>query len=414
MQYPGCASPPADKAMDFDLSPEQKRWIGRARELSRDVLAPNAATIDSESRFPRENLKTLGDAGILGLPIAAELGGPGADLLTIALVSEELGAGCASTAMCCHMHLAATALISAVAEGDQVDRFLTPILRGEHLSTYAISEPGSGSRWWHMDSFVERREGGYHLASFKSFATSAGEADSYVVPVRASSEAPHHEFTLLLVDRSIDNVKAIGAWDAMGLRGNRSTPVHFDGCFVPDANRLGQAAFGFPLLMAYGLPYYQVGLAAVYLGIARAAFEFAIGHVTKRVHADTRLPLSKVETVQLYVADMKLRLDQARAFVFEKARYIDWLAERKGDLLQMVDDTEFLQSVAAVKVIGCQASAAVANLALQVCGGTGYSRKNPVERYFRDARAGALMGPADDILRVLIGQRALGLPYPWE
>lgn len=400
--------------MDFDLNAEQLRWVNRAREISRDVLAPNAAEIDREGRFPRENLRVLGEAGILGLPVGTEFGGPGANLLTIALATEELGRGCASTAMCCHMHLAATALIAAVAEGKQIERFVEPILRGEHLSTYAISEPGSGSRWWHMDSFVERREGGYHLNSFKSFATSAGEADSYIVPVRASSTSSHHEYTLLLVDREIENVKPVGHWDAMGLRGNQSTAVHFDGCFVPDSHRLGEAAFGFPLLMAHGLPAYQVGLAAVYLGIARAALDFATSHVTKRVHADTGLPLAKVETIQLYAADMKLRLDQARALVFGVASYVDRLTEKHSDLVEVIDDTEFLQSVASVKVVACQAAAAITNLALQVCGGTGFSRKHPIERYFRDARAGSLMGPADDILRVLIGQRALGLPYPWE
>lgn len=400
--------------MHLDLTPDQKRWRDRAREISRDVLAPNAAAIDSESRFPRENLTVLGEAGILGLPVSEDHGGPGADLLTLVLVNEELGRGCASTAMCCHMHLAATTLIAAVAEEDQVDRFLTPILRGEHLSTYAISEPGSGSRWWHMVSNLERREGGYHLDSFKSFATSAGEADSYIVPVRASPTSSNHEYTLVLVDRTIENAKPIGTWDAMGLRGNRSTPMHFDGCFVPDGNRLGEAAFGFPLLLAHGLPAYQIGLAAVYLGIAAAAFDFAVSHVTRRVHADTGLPLAKVETIQLYVADMKLRLDQARAFVFDVARYVDLLARKHGDLIEVIDDVEFLQSVASVKVVACQAAAAVTDKALQVCGGTGFSKKHPVERYYRDARAGSLMGPADDILRVLVGQRALGLPYPWE
>lgn len=337
--------------MELDLTAEQKRWRDRAREISREVLAPNAAAIDAESRFPRENLRVLGEAGILGLPVSADHGGPGADLFTLALVSEELGRGCASTAMCCHMHLAAASLIAAVAEGDQVERFVEPILRGEHISTYAISEPGSGSRWWHMVSFVERRDGGYHLDSFKSFATSAGEADSYIVPVRASSSSPHHEYTLLLVDRCMEHVKPIGTWDAMGLRGNRSTPMHFDGCFVPDSHRLGEAAFGFPLLLAHGLPSYQVGLAAVYLGIAGAAFDFAVSHVTKRVHADTGLPLAKVETIQLYIADMKLRLDQARAFVFDVARYVDRLARKHGDLIEVIDKVEFLQAVASVKIV---------------------------------------------------------------
>lgn len=400
--------------MERELTPDQQRWVTRAEEISRDVLAPGAADVDLHGRFPREQLRLLGREGILGLPVSTDLGGPGADLLTTARVTEALGRGCASTAMCCHMHLAAAALISAVAEGDQIERFVEPILRGEHLSTFAISEPGSGSRWWHMESFVERREGGYLLDSFKSFATSAGEADSYVVPVRASPTARHNEFTLLLVDRDIANVKPIGEWDAMGLRGNHSTPVHFDKCIVPDSHRLGEAAFGFPLLMAHGLPAYQVGLAAVYLGIAGAAFDFATSHVTKRVHADTKLPLSKVETVQLYVSDMKLRLDQARTYVFEVARYVDRLTDTHGDLIEVVDKTEFLQSVASVKVVACQAAAAITNQALQVCGGTGYSRKHPIERYYRDARAGSLMGPADDVLRVVIAQRALGLPYPWE
>lgn len=401
-------------AMDQDLTSDQKRWRDRAREFSREILAPAAAAIDAAGCFPRENIRRLGEAGFLGLPVSADHGGPGADLTTMALVNEEMGRGCASTAMCCHMHLAATTLIAAVAEGDQVERFVEPILRGEHLSTYAISEPGSGSRWWHMESFVERRDGGYHLDSYKSFATSAGEADSYIVPVRASCTSPHHEYTLLLVDRGVANVKPIGQWDAMGLRGNSSTPVHFDGCFVPDSHRLGEAAFGFPLLLAHGLPAYQIGLAAVYLGIAASAFDYAVSHVTRRVHADTGLPLAKVETVQLYVADMKLRLDQARAFVFGVAAYVDGLTRRHGDLLEVIDRTEFLQAVASVKIVACQASAAVTNLALQVCGGTGFSRKFPLERYYRDARAGSVMGPADDILRVLIGQRALGLPYPWE
>ena len=100
--------------------------------------------------------------------------------------------------------------------------------------------------------------------------------------------------------------------------------------------------------------------------------------------------------------------------MFGVASYVDRLTEKHSDLVEVIDDTEFLQSVASVKVVACQAAAAITNRALQVCGGTGFSRKHPIERYFRDARAGSLMGPADDILRVLIGQRALGLPYPWE
>ena len=400
--------------MEYDLTESQRHWQGVAERVRREVLAERATAVDREGIFPRQNFNDLAAAGLMGLTVSEELGGPDGDILTIALVNEQLAMACASTAMCFHMHSAASYLICEVAEGDQVDRFIEPILAGSHISTYAISEPGSGSRWWHMESNVEPAPGGYHLQSFKSWSTSAGEADSYIVPVRASAESPNNEYTLLLVERDTENLKPIGDWDAMGMRGNQSTPIHFDGCFVPEGNRLGEAAFGFPLLMAHGLPVFQIGLAAVYLGIAQAAFDFAVAHVSKRVHADTNLPLSKVETVQLYVADMKLRLEQTRSFVYGVARYVDRLSRKHGDMVEVIDDTDFLQAVAQVKVAACRASSAVTNIALQVCGGTGYSRGHALERYYRDSRAGSLMGPADDVLRVLIGQRALGLPYPWE
>lgn len=350
----------------------------------------------------------------MALPVREELGGPGADVLTAVLVTEQLAQGCASSAMCYQMHVAAASLITALAEGDQVDRFVIPIMRGDHICTYAISEPESGSRWWHMRSHAEKEDDGYVIDSFKSFATSAGEADTYIVPLRATSASPPHELSIFVVGKEVSNLVAVGEWDAMGMRGNSSTPVHFNKCRIPVSNRLGEAATGLSLLMAYGLPIYQVGLASVYVGLAQAAFDFAVSHVTKRVHADTGLPLARVETVQLYVAAMKIRIDQARLFVMETAKYIDRMADEHKDLVEVIEDDDFVQTIAQVKVVACETADFVTDKAIQICGGTGYTRKHPVERYFRDARAGSIMGPADDILRVLIGQRALGLPYPWE
>mgnify|MGYP001564270593 FL=1 len=397
------------------LTRDQEHWQGIARRLASDVLAPRAAAIDREGTFPRQNFAAFAQAGLLGLPVGEELGGPGADVLTTTIVTEALAQGCASSALCYHMHIAATTFIVAAAEGDQIDRFVLPILRGEHISTYAISEPGSGSRWWHMESFVEPDgAGGYVYDGYKSFATSAGHCDSYVVPTRASPTSPHNEFTILLIDRTIEGVEPVGVWDAMGMRGNSSTPVRFNRCRVPATHRLGEAAFGFPLLMAHGLPVFQIGLAAVYLGLAQSALDFAIAHVTKRVHADTGLPLAKVETVQRYVAEMAIRIDRTRSFVYRVARYVQEMIDEHEDLVEFVEDEGFLQSIAQVKVSACEAAQEVTHMAVQVCGGQGYGRGYPMERYYRDARAGSIMGPNDDMLKNLIGQRALGLPYPWE
>lgn len=400
--------------MRYTFTHAQEEWRDTAWKVAQTSLAPRAAGIDEEGRFPDENFCDLAAANLLALPVREELGGPGADLTTTTLVTEQLARGCASTSLCYHMHIAAATLIGAVARGEQIDRFVNPILRGQHITTYAISEPASGSRWWHMDSYATRTNGCYIIDSFKSFATSAGHCDSYILPVRASSTSSPHTLSLFVVDREIENVKPIGVWNSMGMRGNCSTPVHFDHVHLPDSHRLGEAAFGFPLLMAFGLPTYQVGLAAVYLGVSQSAIDFAVSHVTKRVHADTGLPLAKVETIQRYIAEMALRLDQARVFVYEAARFIDRLAEEHADMVDAIDNPDFLQILAEVKVVACDAAADVTNKAIQVCGGTGYSKAHPVERFFRDARAGPIMGPNDDMLRVLIGQRVLGLPFPWE
>jgi alkylation response protein AidB-like acyl-CoA dehydrogenase len=397
--------------MDIRLSPFQEEWRAIAQELAETVLAPNASEIDRESRFPKENLRALGRAGLLGLSVPEELGGPGADVVTTTAVTEALALGCSSTAMCYHMHNTAAWLISSLAEGDQVDRYVVPILGGEYLSTYALSEPTSGSRWWHMEGFATRSGDEYVLDAYKSFATSAGHVDSYVVPIRASPESAPNELSLFVVDAATENVKPIGVWNGMGMRGNSSVPVHFDKCRVPSHSRIGEPGLGFPLLLAYGLPIFQVGLAAVYVGIAEAALLFAISYATKRVHADTGKPLAQVETIQHYVAEMKLRIDQARLFTIEFARRID---AARGDMLEAVNNKEFLLSLAEVKLTACRMAIDVSNIALQVCGGTGYSRNHPVERYYRDARAGSIMGPNDDALSLLMGQRVLGLPFPWE
>jgi alkylation response protein AidB-like acyl-CoA dehydrogenase len=400
--------------MNFHLTTKQQHWQQTARGVSQEVLALRAAEVDLQGAFPRENFAALAGAHLLGLPVPEELNGPGGDILTTTLVTEELARGCGSTALCYHMHIAATTLIAALAKGDQVDQYVLPILAGKHISTYAISEPGSGSRWWHMVSHATKRNGCYLIDSYKSFATSAGQADSYILPVRATSESSPHELSLFVIDSDTPAVKPVGTWNSMGMRGNCSTPVHFDNITVPESCRLGEAAFGFPLLMAYGLPVYQIGLAAVYLGLSQSALDFALSHVTKRVHVDTGLPLAKVETVQRYIAEMKLRIDQTRLFVYNVASYIDELSRTHGDMVTVIDDSKFLEALSEVKVVACEAANAVTSSAVQLCGGLGYSKTHSLERCFRDARAGSIMGPNDDMLKLIIGQQVLGLPLPWE
>lgn len=404
------------------IEKEEADWKRVAHRLSTEVLAPNAARIDQEALFPTENIKALGEAGLMGLTVAKEKGGPGGTVKSLALVIEELAQGCASTAMCYTMHMSGLLVIASLVEGRQVDAFLKPMIEGERLNSFAMSEPGSGNRLWHTDSYAQRDGDDYIIDSFKSFATSTGHADYYLVPVRANSEAGPNDLSLFLIDGKDEHIKPIGKWDGLGIRGNSSTPVHFDKCRVPAFNRLGTETGGFSSIFAYSLPIYQVCLSALYLGVAQAAYDAAVAHVKKRVHSDTGLALSNLETVQRYIAEMKMSMDQTRYLIYRVAQLsdnalalFDELA--KADLLAQVlkanPNDPFFVELAAVKISACEMAINVTNKAFQVCGGTAYKRGHPVERHFRDARAGSVMAPSDDTLKLIMGRQILGIGQPW-
>lgn len=405
------------------IDPEEARWKKLAQRVAADTLAPAAAKTDAEGCFPRACMKAIGQAGLLGLTVPKEKGGPGGSIKSTAMVVEELAQGCASSAMCYAMHMSTVPLVAALAEGEQIEKVLQPMVRGDCLNSLAMSEPGSGNRLWHMDSFAQTEGEEFIVDSFKSFATSAGESDLYIVPVRANANVGPNDISLFAIDGKDPQVHTVGKWDGMGLRGNSSTPVHFQKCRLPKWRRLGAETCGFSMLFAYSLPIYQVGLSAVYLGIAQAAYDLALAHVKKRVHSDTGLALSNVETVQRYIAEMRLGIDQTRQLVYRVAQMSDnatvlfnelFEADLLDPIIRANPDDPFFIEVAEVKVSACQMVVEVTNKAMQVCGGTGYKRGHGLERHYRDARAGALMAPSDDTLKLIMGRQILGIEQPWE
>ena len=405
------------------LTVEQGKWKRLAKSVAKKSLEPLAAQVDQEGSYPRESLKAVADAGLMGLLIPKHLGGPGEGILTYAMVLEELAQGCASTAMVVCMHMSTLPMIGALAQGGQIDAFVKPIVEGRWIGALSMSEPGSGNRLWHMDSFAQKNDQGYLIDSFKSFCTSCGQADFYVVPVRADNKVGPNDLSLFLIEGKDPNILPIGKWDGMGLRGNCSMPIHFKGCQVTDMARLGSPTCGFSMLFAYSLPAYQVGLATVYLGIAQAAYDAAVAHVKKRVHSDTKQSLSQVETVQRYIAEMKMRVDEARCMVYRVAQMSDnatvlFNELHSADLLDEIirenpDDPYFIE-LAQLKFAINDIALEVTSKAFQVCGGTAYKRGHPVERYVRDARAGSVMAPSDDSLKLIVGRQILGIPQPWD
>ncbi len=404
------------------LNANQGKWRRLAEKTAAESLAPNAVEVDREARFPVEGMQAIKKAGLLGIMVPTEMGGPGGDIVTSMLVTEALAKGCASAAMCYAMHQSTVPLMCTLADPSQHELFIKPLVNGERFGGFAMSEPGSGNRIWHMDSFAVQNGKGFLIDSFKSFATSAGHADYYLLPTRASQDVGPTDLSIFYIEGQDPNIHPKGTWDGMGLRGNSSRPMHFNNCHVPSNHRLGEPTAGFSFMMAYSLPIYLVGLAACYLGIAQAAFDAAVDHVKKRIHSDTNKSLATVETVQRYVAEMKMRIDQARATVLRVAQMSDnatvlfnefTSAGLLDEIIRENPDDPYFVELAELKPAACEMAVQVSHIAMQVCGGTGYKRGNPVERAYRDARAGSLMGPSDDTIKIIMGNQLLGTPQPW-
>ncbi|TDV56190.1 acyl-CoA dehydrogenase family protein [Actinophytocola oryzae] len=400
------------ESVGFPLTDDQRSWARRATTIGGDVLEPAAKTTDS-GVYPNAALRELWSAGILNMTVPKESGGGGADLLAQVVVTETLARHCASTALCFHMHESAMQLLSRVDPGDAgLAATVRSIVEDFRLCTYATSEAGSGSHWWHMDQAANRVPDGFHLKATKSWATSAGHADYYVVPLRANQHAGHNELTLFLVRGNTSGVEPIGTWDGSGMRGNSSTPVRFD-VVVPPSARLGASGYGFPLLFAYGLPAFQLGVASVYLGVAQAAYDETATRMGTRVHTDLGRPKSHSEVVQREVAEMRLRLDATRALLYVVADNVSRRQRDGADLVDLLGESDLVLSLAQTKIAATETALAITDTALRLCGGSAYKRGGVVERCFRDARAGTVMGPDNDSLKDLIGKRTLGIPFPW-
>ena len=376
------------------LSPSQETLQATARLLAQEVLRPHATSVDRERHYPSENLQALGEAGLLGLLVPESYGGRGGTLTDLVLVCEQLGWGCASTAMCFLMHSCGCALLAAAARDDQGERWLRPAAAGSALATLAFSERVTGAHFYQPDIRAARQNGTFHLSGRKSFVTSGGHAGLYPVLVQASGV---EGLDILVVTPDLDGVRFEGQWDGLGMAGNSSIALTLTDVAVPSANLLGEEGGGLPLVFNVVAPTFLIGLAAVNIGIAQTALDGAIAHAKERRYADGA-GLAEVPVIQEYLAEMSIALQSARQLVHEAAR-----AATAGE-------ETALPLVMQAKIAATEAAAAVTARAMRVGGGIAYSRGLDLERHWRDAQAGAVMAPTNEVLKGWLGRLLAGLP----
>jgi alkylation response protein AidB-like acyl-CoA dehydrogenase len=373
----------------------------KAREIASGVLAPSAEQNDTAGRFSTEAVHSLGESGLLGLLLPTDVGGAGLGPRTFAEVTETLAEADASVAMVYLMHILGAACISAARPGaaGPMKSILQEIAAGRHLSTLAFSEAGSRSHFWAPVSRAHRNGGGVTISANKSWVTSAGHAQSYVVSALAPEGAGPTDSTLYLVRAETRGLSVAGPWNGLGLRANASAPVALDKCEVPADFQLTDDGAGFPAMLNVVLPLFNLGSAAVALGLCRAAVAATASHLknAKFEHLGQSLGES-LPTLRAQLATMQIETDGLSARIDDVV-----------DHLETPRDTTMLR-VLEVKAAAGEAAISVTSTGMRVCGGAAFSKHLNIERLFRDAHAGAVMAPTADVLREFIGKSLLGIP----
>ena len=379
----------------YRLNPDQLKLIDQLKTLADTHIAPYAADVDESARFPTESLSALANEGFWGLNVSTEHGGLGQRLRVVAAAVDVVAQRCSSTSMVYLMHLCGVAAYNAEANrmGDQ----LRAAAAGKHLSTLAWSERGSRSHFWAPISQAQEEGDHVVLEGVKSWVTSAGHAQGYVVSTRAAGSDDPMALTLYLVEDGDAGFRIESPWDGLGMRGNASAPMVMDNLRLPQTRALSEPGKGMDTMMGAVLPTFAVGNSAVSIGCCEAAFAATQGHMVGQKLLHLGQSLADLPNLRERLARMRLRTDQARAYLAATV-----------EALESGDESAMLWALGTKAQAG-EAALEVTDLAMRTCGGAAFSRHLGLERVFRDARAMSVMAPTSDALHDFVGRALCGM-----
>jgi len=383
----------------YRLNSEQQAIVAKARQLTDQVIRPGAFNVDMDGVFPKRSFEALAREGFLGLTVTREYGGMGQGMRVMCAVLDEIAQGCAATAMCYKMHLCGIAAFNAAP--NKPEAILRDCAQGRHLTTLAWSEFGSRGHFWAPVSQEKRENGKILLNASKSMVTSANDADSYVVTTRWSEAKTLTDNMLYMVLKNDSGVDIAEAWDGMGMRGNDSAPIKLRNVAIDETRALCAPGKGLDHMLQVVLPVFNLGNAAISLGISEAALKAAQVHITTSRFQHVEMSLADIPAERARLAQMRIEVDKGRAHL---ASAVDSVEQPGPSTLLMV-----LESKAAAAETAVQ----VTDIAMRATGGRGFSRNLSgnlgLERNFRDARAALVMGPSTDMIHEFIGRALCGM-----
>lgn len=368
--------------------------------ITESITKEEAKEIDRNYKWPEDTLRAIQKAGLAGLVVPKEYNGLGKGLLGLAKACEVIGKVSGSAAICFGMHCVGSAVISSKATPAQRRSFIDPIVQGEHLTTLALSEPGTGANFYFPQTqLLSINEGEYQVNGSKTFVTNGGMCDSYVIStVGVEAEASLDEFSCLIVESSRKGLEWGPDWKGIGMKGNSSKSLNLNNVVVPLQNIIG--AKGDQLWYVFNVvaPYFLVSMAGTYLGIAQAAFDEAQAHLTKRIYTHSGFSLSQISILQHKLGKTWANLERTRQLIYHAAK--------EGDL----GTDSSLLAILSAKAEVAHSAVDVINEAMTLTGGIAYRENSKLANLLLDARAAHVMSPTTDLLYTWIGRALLDQP----
>jgi acyl-CoA dehydrogenase len=361
-----------------------------AHDFAANEMRPVAWDYDRDSTWPEDILRKAWELGILNTHIAEEYGGPGIDFLGGALIEEELGWGCSGigTSIACN-GLATTPIVIGGSE-ELKRRYLSSLTEEFRLASFCLTEPDAGSDVSGMRTTAVKKGDKYVINGSKCFITNGGYADFYTVYAKTDKDAGHRGISAFVVPREA-GVVVDKKEDKMGQRASNTATITFNDCEVPADHLLGEENKGFKLAMMT-LDRTRPGVAAMAVGIAQAAFEFATDYSKERVQFG--VPIAMHQAIQFMIADMATDIEAARLLVWKSAVLLD---QARRNTLESSHAKRFAADTAMK----------VATDAVQVYGGYGFIKEYPVEKLMRDAKIMQLYEGTSQIQRLVIARETL-------
>ena len=373
--------------MDFTLSKEHQMARTLFRDFAQNEVKPLAQEVDETEEFPRVTVDKMQKLGFLGIPMPKEYGGQGCDTLTYVMCIEELSKVCATTGVIVSAHTSLGAdPIKKFGTPEQKEKFLRPLVSGQKLGAFGLTEPGAGTDASGQQTKAVLDGDEYVLNGSKIFITNGKEADIYIIFAMTDKSKGTKGISAFIVEKGTPGFTFGTKEKKMGIRGSSTYELIFTDCRIPKENLLGQEGKGFSIAMQT-LDGGRIGIAAQALGIAAGALESTIAYVKERKQFGR--PISKFQNTQFQIADMATKVEAARQLVYRAA---------------IAKDTQqrFSVEAAMAKLYAAEVAMEVTTKAVQLHGGYGYTREYDVERMMRDAKITEIYEGTSEVQRMVI------------